>query len=155
MVKAPDARLWTAHWLKSNIKSVTQDTGKYLYLTLETGHCLGDVFFRNVEAWKTAKGKLHSPFETTARIISQPDKSTYKVAWWLTFSYKFNFCSIVFTYLIPYNDWQEVELMKKINLSRVLIENRHKRGLTQEDLAAYMGVSKTAVSKWETGGSLS
>ena len=41
--------------------------------------------------------------------------------------------------------------MKKINLSRVLVENRHKRGLTQDDLAAYMGVSKTAVSKWETG----
>lgn len=44
--------------------------------------------------------------------------------------------------------------MKKINLSRVLVENRHKRGLTQDDLAAYMGGSKTAVSKWETGGSL-
>ena len=44
--------------------------------------------------------------------------------------------------------------MKKINLSRVLIENRHKRGLTQDDLAAYMGVSKTAVSEWETGISL-
>ena len=29
--------------------------------------------------------------------------------------------------------------MKKINLSRVLVENRHKRGLTQDDLAAYMG----------------
>lgn len=41
--------------------------------------------------------------------------------------------------------------MKKINLSRVLVENRHKRGLTQDDLAAYIGVSKTAVSKWETG----
>ena len=41
--------------------------------------------------------------------------------------------------------------MKKINLSRVLVENRHKRGLTQDDLAAYMGDSKTAVSKWETG----
>lgn len=32
--------------------------------------------------------------------------------------------------------------MKKINLSRVLVENRHKRGLTQDDLVAYMGVSK-------------
>ena len=41
--------------------------------------------------------------------------------------------------------------MKEINLGRVLIENRHKRGITQDDLAAYLGVSKGAVSKWETG----
>ena len=41
--------------------------------------------------------------------------------------------------------------MKKINLSRVLVENRHKRGITQDKLAEYMGVSKAAVSKWETG----
>ena len=44
--------------------------------------------------------------------------------------------------------------MKEINLGMVLIENRHKRGITQEQLAEYMGVSKAAVSKWETGGSL-
>lgn len=41
--------------------------------------------------------------------------------------------------------------MKEINLGMVLIENRHKRGITQEQLAEYMGVSKAAVSKWETG----
>ncbi len=41
--------------------------------------------------------------------------------------------------------------MREINLGRVLIENRHKRGITQDELAAYMGVSKAAVSKWETG----
>lgn len=40
--------------------------------------------------------------------------------------------------------------MKEINLGRILIENRHKRGITQEELAAYLGVSKAAVSKWET-----
>ena len=34
--------------------------------------------------------------------------------------------------------------MKEINLGRILVENRH----------AYMGVSKAAVSKWETGVSL-
>lgn len=45
-------------------------------------------------------------------------------------------------------------MMKEINLGRVLIENRHKRGITQDELAAYMGVSKAAVSKWETGDSL-
>lgn len=40
--------------------------------------------------------------------------------------------------------------MKEINLGRILIENRHKRGITQEELAAYLGVSKAAVSKQET-----
>lgn len=44
--------------------------------------------------------------------------------------------------------------MKEINLGRILIENRHKRGITQEELAAHIGVSKGAVSKWETGSSL-
>ena len=44
--------------------------------------------------------------------------------------------------------------MKEITLGRVLIENRHKRGITQDELAAHIGVSKGAVSKWETGSSL-
>lgn len=47
--------------------------------------------------------------------------------------------------------YQEVRIMKEIHLGRVLVENRHKRGITQDELAAYMGVSKAAVSKWETG----
>lgn len=41
--------------------------------------------------------------------------------------------------------------MKEINIGDVLIKNRHRLGITQDDLAAYMGVSKAAVSKWETG----
>ncbi len=44
--------------------------------------------------------------------------------------------------------------MKEINLGRILIENRHKKGITQDALAAHIGVSKGAVSKWETGSSL-
>lgn len=32
-----------------------------------------------------------------------------------------------------------------------MIENRHRPGITQDDSAAYMGVSKAAVSKRETG----
>ncbi|GAA6396209.1 helix-turn-helix domain-containing protein [Solibaculum mannosilyticum] len=39
---------------------------------------------------------------------------------------------------------------KEINLGPILVENRHKRGITQDELAEYMGVSKAAVSKWET-----
>lgn len=41
-------------------------------------------------------------------------------------------------------------LMKELNLGRILIQNRHKHGITQDDLASHMGVSKAAVSKWET-----
>ena len=41
-----------------------------------------------------------------------------------------------------------------MNLGRILIENRHKRGITQEELATHIGVSKGAVSKWETNSSL-
>ena len=44
--------------------------------------------------------------------------------------------------------------MKEINIGRVLIKNRHKRGITQDELANHLGVSKGAVSKWETGCSL-
>lgn len=44
--------------------------------------------------------------------------------------------------------------MKEINLGHILIENRHKRGITQDELASYIGVSKAAVSKWETGACL-
>lgn len=41
--------------------------------------------------------------------------------------------------------------MKELNIGSVLIEHRHKRGITQDELAGYMGVSKASVSKWETG----
>lgn len=41
--------------------------------------------------------------------------------------------------------------MKDINIGRILIEHRHKRGITQDELAEHMGVSKASVSKWETG----
>ncbi len=44
--------------------------------------------------------------------------------------------------------------MKEINLGRILIKNRHRLGITQDDLAACIGVSKAVVSKWETGVSL-
>ena len=40
--------------------------------------------------------------------------------------------------------------MKEIHLGQVLIENRRQREITQEELARFLGVSKAAVSKWET-----
>ena len=44
----------------------------------------------------------------------------------------------------------EVKEMKEINIGRILMQNRHKKGITQDELAEYIGVSKASVSKWET-----
>ncbi|SMC40745.1 helix-turn-helix domain-containing protein [Papillibacter cinnamivorans] len=41
--------------------------------------------------------------------------------------------------------------MKEINIAKVLINKRREKGITQDELANYMGVSKASVSKWETG----
>lgn len=41
--------------------------------------------------------------------------------------------------------------MKEINIARKLMEKRREKGVTQEELARYIGVSKASVSKWETG----
>ncbi|ACL19668.1 transcriptional regulator, XRE family [Desulfitobacterium hafniense DCB-2] len=41
--------------------------------------------------------------------------------------------------------------MKEINLASVLVAKRREKGITQDELAAYIGVSKASVSKWETG----
>lgn len=40
--------------------------------------------------------------------------------------------------------------MKEINIGKVLAKKRKEKGITQEELAHYMGVSKASVSKWET-----
>ncbi len=41
--------------------------------------------------------------------------------------------------------------MNHINLKDTLYAKRRKKGITQEQLAAYLGVTKASVSKWETG----
>lgn len=41
--------------------------------------------------------------------------------------------------------------MKELNIAQVVTKHRREKGVTQEELAAYMGVSKASVSKWETG----
>lgn len=38
-----------------------------------------------------------------------------------------------------------------IHIAGKLSEKRKERGITQEELASFMGVSKASVSKWETG----
>ena len=40
--------------------------------------------------------------------------------------------------------------MKEINIAKVLINKRKEKGITQDDLASYIGVTKASVSKWET-----
>ena len=41
--------------------------------------------------------------------------------------------------------------MKDINISKTIADKRREKGVTQDQLAAYIGVSKASVSKWETG----
>jgi transcriptional regulator with XRE-family HTH domain len=45
--------------------------------------------------------------------------------------------------------------MKEINIAKTIVSKRREKGITQDELAEYIGVSKASVSKWETGGSLS
>lgn len=41
--------------------------------------------------------------------------------------------------------------MAEINIGKTIIRKRKEKGITQEDLASFIGVSKASVSKWETG----
>jgi transcriptional regulator with XRE-family HTH domain len=41
--------------------------------------------------------------------------------------------------------------MKEINIAKVLVKKRKEKGITQDELSNYIGVSKASVSKWETG----
>ena len=40
--------------------------------------------------------------------------------------------------------------MRKINIAKVIASKRKEKGITQDDLANFIGVSKASVSKWET-----
>lgn len=44
--------------------------------------------------------------------------------------------------------------MSFLNFSKNITNMRHQKGITQEELAAFIGVTKASVSKWETGQSL-
>ncbi|SHN70524.1 helix-turn-helix domain-containing protein [Desulfitobacterium chlororespirans] len=41
--------------------------------------------------------------------------------------------------------------MKEINIAKVLLKKRKEKGITQDELADFIGVTKASVSKWETG----
>ena len=43
--------------------------------------------------------------------------------------------------------------MKEINIAKTLVSKRKEKGITQDELAEYVGVSKASVSKWETASS--
>ena len=45
-------------------------------------------------------------------------------------------------------------MSESINIGRTIARERRRAGVTQEALAAHLGVSKAAVSKWELGQSL-
>lgn len=40
---------------------------------------------------------------------------------------------------------------RNLRIGEIIAQNRKRKGITQEELAAYLGVSKPAVSKWESG----
>jgi len=44
--------------------------------------------------------------------------------------------------------------MSQFNLNKNLVQLRYQKGITQEKLADFLGVSKASVSKWETGQSM-
>ncbi|MHB9936842.1 transcriptional regulator [Clostridium sporogenes] len=41
--------------------------------------------------------------------------------------------------------------MRRLNIGKCIIHKRKEKGITQEQLANYIGVSKASVSKWESG----
>ena len=41
--------------------------------------------------------------------------------------------------------------MNEIIIARTIVNMRKEKGLTQEELANFIGVTKASVSKWETG----
>lgn len=47
----------------------------------------------------------------------------------------------------------EVIAMRELNIGKCIIQKRKEKGITQEQLADYIGVSKASVSKWESGSS--
>ena len=44
--------------------------------------------------------------------------------------------------------------MAMVNIAENLLHLRRDKGITQDVLAEFLGVSKASISKWENGGSL-
>jgi transcriptional regulator with XRE-family HTH domain len=41
--------------------------------------------------------------------------------------------------------------VREIYIHKIIADKRKEKGITQEELAAYIGITKASVSKWETG----
>ncbi|PEI72595.1 transcriptional regulator [Bacillus wiedmannii] len=41
--------------------------------------------------------------------------------------------------------------MREIHIHKIIADKRKEKGITQEELAVYIGITKASVSKWETG----
>ncbi|MFK4294740.1 transcriptional regulator with XRE-family HTH domain [Bacillus sp. RC240] len=41
--------------------------------------------------------------------------------------------------------------MREIHIHKIIADKRKEKGITQEELATYIGITKASVSKWETG----
>lgn len=45
--------------------------------------------------------------------------------------------------------------MSAFRIAENIVNLRKQKGITQDELASFLGVTKASVSKWENGGSLS
>lgn len=76
----------------------------------------------------------------------------YSVYQQLIFLTKFYYDSIVLSFLNGYTVYiKELMDMKDLQFANTISALRKRKGITQDQVAAYVGVSKAAVSKWETG----
>ncbi len=76
----------------------------------------------------------------------------YSVYQQLIFLTKFYYDSIVLSFLNGYTEYiKELMDMKDLQFANTISALRKRKGITQDQVAAYVGVSKAAVSKWETG----
>lgn len=67
---------------------------------------------------------------------------------------------VSFESIVSSGDWiiieveKEVRIMQSLRIGENIVRLRHKKKITQEQLATFIGVTKASVSKWENGGSL-
>ena len=100
------------------------------------------------------EGEPHARFDEGDEIFIRLlyHRAIWKVSHWLTLSRKVSFESIVSS-----GDWiiieaeKEVRIMQSLRIGENIVRLRHEKKITQEQLAAFIGVTKASVSKWENG----
>lgn len=64
---------------------------------------------------------------------------------------------VSFESIVSSGDWiiieveKEVRIMQSLRIGENIVRLRHKKKITQEQLATFIGVTKASVSKWENG----